>query len=215
MKYLLATLVLATRNAGKIREFNQLLAELPIRLRPIDEFASVPEIEETGATFSENALIKARTAAQAVGFDALGEDSGLEVDALGGVPGVWSARYGGPGLDDAGRCRLLLEEMAGVPADQRGARYRAVIAVVTRGGGQHFFEGTVAGRIGREARGAGGFGYDPIFYPQRCAGGEAADRSMAELTPVEKNAISHRARALQQLRLALSEGRLDLTPGRR
>lgn len=154
---------------------------------------------ETGATYAENALIKARAAARLTGALCLGDDSGLEVDALGGAPGLFSARYGGPGLDDAGRCARLLEALRDVPDAARTARFRCVVAVVDPGRAERVVEGVAEGRIARAPSGAGGFGYDPIFvFPP-------LGRTFAELTDAEKSGVSHRGRALREARRVLEE----------
>jgi XTP/dITP diphosphohydrolase len=145
--------------------------------------------EETGASYRENALLKARTGARQAAALVLADDSGIEVDALGGAPGVHSARYGGPGLDDAGRRRHLLDALRGVPPSDRTARFRCVIAIVDPEGGEHVVEGSAEGLILDAARGEGGFGYDPLFfYPP-------LGRTFAELTPEEKARVSHRGLA--------------------
>lgn len=178
-------LVLATKNPGKIREFRSLLAGAGIEVIGLDPDA--PEIRETGSTFEENALIKARAACARTGLPALAEDSGIVVDALGGEPGVHSARWV-PGSDED-RVLALLARMAGVPAERRTCRYVSVIAVVLPSGREELFRGELEGRLAEAPRGTGGFGYDPIF--------EVADgRTVAEMTLEEKNAISHRSRAL-------------------
>lgn len=179
--------MLATRNPGKIREFQALLAGKGIEVVGLDP--SVPEVDENGNTFEENALIKARAACAATGLPALGEDSGLAVDALGGEPGVHSARWV-PGSDED-RLYALLERMAEVPDDRRSARYVSVIAVVRPDGQEALFRGELEGRICRIPRGEGGFGYDPIFELP-------SGKTTAEISMAEKNAISHRARALAQ-----------------
>lgn len=178
-------LVLASRNPGKIRELQALLADKQIEVVGLDP--SIPDVEETGTTFEENALIKARAACAATGLPALGEDSGLAVDVLGGEPGIRSARWV-PG-SDADRMYALLERMKNVPDDQRSGRYVSVIAIVTPDGREELFRGELEGRLTRAPRGTGGFGYDPIF---ELAGG----KTTAEISMEEKNAISHRARAL-------------------
>lgn len=178
-------LVLASRNPGKIRELQALLAHKQIEVVGLDP--SLPDVEETGTTFEENALIKARAACAATGLPALGEDSGLSVDALGGEPGIRSARWV-PG-SDTDRMYALLERMEGIPDDQRQGRYVSVIAIVTPDGREELFRGDWEGRITRAPRGTGGFGYDPIF---EVAGG----KTTAEISMAEKNAISHRAKAL-------------------
>jgi XTP/dITP diphosphohydrolase len=189
-------IVLATRNRGKLREFEPLLSGLPVEVVP-----DLPEVPETGATFAENALLKARAAARLTGCWALGEDSGLVVDALGGEPGVRSARWSGAG--DEANNRKLLEALAHVPDERRTARYVASIALVDEYGTVRArAEGTCEGRIAREPRGAGGFGYDPLFIV------EAHGRTMAELPLELKNEISHRGRAVAALRAQLARGSL-------
>jgi XTP/dITP diphosphohydrolase len=190
--------VLATRNAGKARELRALLAPLP---GPIADLADRPGVAlpaEGETSYADNALAKARAAAAATGVLALGDDSGLEVDALGGAPGVTSARYGGPGLDDAGRCRALLAALAGVPAARRSARFRCLVALAEPGGRGAVVEGVSAGVILDAPRGAGGFGYDPLFFFPPLA------RTFAQMDDAMKAAVGHRglaiARALAVLR---------------
>lgn len=183
-------IVLATANPGKIRELRSLLP-------PNVEVVSAPALgirlpPETGETFVENALLKARVAAQESGLIALADDSGLEVDALGGRPGVHSARYAGEHADDAQNIARLLRELRHVPLSQRTARFRAVVAIVAPDGREAVVEGTVKGCIAEKPRGRGGFGYDPVFIP--CG----HDRTFAEMTLEEKNRLSHRAQALQR-----------------
>ena len=187
-------LAVATRNLGKIREFELLLVGVPFRLVSLDE-AGVPpdmEVEETGSTFEDNACIKAQAYAQASGLLTLAEDSGLEVDALGGDPGVWSARYGGPSYDDAGRVALLLDNMKDVDWEDRTGRFRSVIAISTPEGAVNTVAGAVEGMIIFQPRGEGGFGYDPIFYVP------AFEKTTAEMALEEKNTISHRANAARK-----------------
>jgi XTP/dITP diphosphohydrolase len=157
--------------------------------------ATLPE--ETGTTYHENALIKARAALRATGAAALGDDSGLEVDALGGAPGLHSARWGGPELDDDGRNALLLERLRGVPTERRTARYRCVIALVEPGGRERVVEGTVEGRITEALHGTGGFGYDPLFfYPP-------LGRTFGEIPAAAKHEVSHRGVAARAARALL------------
>lgn len=190
-------LLIATRNPGKLREYEQLLAGLPLSLTYLDKEGITHEVEETGESFSENAIRKAQEYARISGLLTLADDSGLEVDALGGEPGVHSARYAGPGADDADRYRLLLERMQGVPWEGRGARFRCAIAIAEPGGKTYIAEGTCEGIIALAPQGDYGFGYDPVFYlPQD-------DRTMAQLPPEMKNRISHRARAAQEIRSTL------------
>ncbi|MDT5295454.1 MAG: XTP/dITP diphosphohydrolase [Acidobacteriota bacterium] len=185
-------LLVATNNAGKVRELSGLLADLPLRLRLLSEFGDIPEAEETGATFVENATLKALHYSAQSGLLALSDDSGLCVDALGGAPGVYSARYAGAHADYAERMAKLLGEIesAGDSAGRR-ARFVSVIAIAApKTGIVHTFEGTCEGRIAHEPRGTGGFGYDPIFIPEGHA------QTFGELPDEIKSAISHRARAL-------------------
>jgi len=190
-------LVLATLNRAKARELAALLRDLPWELVGLADLPGASLPEETGATYQENALLKARHAAGLAGARALADDSGLEVDALGGAPGVQSARYGGPGLDDAGRCALLLRALAGVPPARRTARFRCVIALADPDGRAEVVEGLVEGRITEAPRGAHGFGYDPVFfYPPR-------GRTFAELSLEEKARVDHRGRAVRAARRLL------------
>jgi XTP/dITP diphosphohydrolase len=186
--------VLATGNAGKQREFAALLAPLGLELLLQSAFGIEPA-EETGTTFEANALLKARHAAARSGLVALADDSGLEVDALGGRPGVYSARYAGPDATDADNNALLARELEGIPPERRTARYRAVLALVRSAGDAAplLAEGHWEGRIALEPAGSGGFGYDPWFIPE----GHAL--TSAQLPPDTKNALSHRGRALAAL----------------
>lgn len=186
-------IALASRNAGKLAELRA-LSDGRLDLVPMPESPESPEVEEDGETYLENALRKAVALAGLVGGPALADDSGLEVDGLDGRPGVRSARYGGPGLDDAGRCRALLAELAGRGAGaSRRARFRCVLALVS-GGEVLSAEGVLEGEIAPAPRGAGGFGYDPVFVPDALGG-----RTLAEATAEEKNRVSHRARAVERL----------------
>lgn len=185
-------------NRGKARELAALLGDVPFELRPLSDYAGAVAPEETETSYRGNALLKARAAARLTGDWALGDDSGLEVDALGGAPGLYSARYGGPGLDDTGRCAVLLEALRDVPDDRRGARFRCVIAIVDPDGHDSVVEGVAEGSILRAARGAGGFGYDPLFYDPRLG------RTFAELTEDEKSDVSHRGRAAALARRVLT-----------
>jgi XTP/dITP diphosphohydrolase len=191
-------LVLATLNAGKARELAALLGDVPYEVRALAELPGAALPEETGDSYRANALLKARAAARSTGAWALADDSGIEVAALGGAPGVRSARFGGPGLDDARRCALLLEALRGVPPEQRAARFRCVIAVVDPAGREHTTEGIVDGVITDAPRGKHGFGYDPLFfYPP-------LGRTFAELSPDEKARVDHRGRAVQAARRFLT-----------
>jgi XTP/dITP diphosphohydrolase len=168
-------------------------------VRTLAEFPGAGLPEETGDSYSANALLKARVAARHTGLLALGDDSGLEVDALGGAPGVRSARFGGPGLDDAGRCARLLAALGGVDEARRGARFRCVLALVDPAGGEHLVEGVAEGVILTAPRGRGGFGYDPLFYYPPLG------RTFAELSEGEKRRVSHRGRAVESVRRLLRE----------
>ncbi len=184
-------LVIATNNANKVREIRDKFAVLPeLEILTPADFGNPPEVIEDGATFQDNAMKKARALADHTGLASLADDSGLVVDALGGRPGVFSARYGGEGADDAARNRMILDELRGVPEGRRSARFVCAIAIALPGGESLVTEGTCEGVITGEMRGEGGFGYDPIFYLPELG------RTMAELTLGEKNRVSHRARAL-------------------
>ncbi|PSQ92543.1 MAG: non-canonical purine NTP pyrophosphatase, RdgB/HAM1 family [Proteobacteria bacterium SW_6_67_9] len=190
--------VLASGNAGKCRELERMLAGTGVELTLQSAFA-IAAAPETAPTFVENALIKARHAAAAAGWPAIADDSGLEVEALEGAPGVRSARFAGEPTDDSANNRLLLERLEGVPPSQRGARYRAVLVYLRRGDDPAplIAEGTWSGRIAEVPRGDAGFGYDPLF--------ELADgRTAAELPAEEKNRVSHRGQALTALRHRLA-----------
>ncbi len=200
----MVTIALATRNRGKVREFQALLAGLPVALRTLDEFPHVPMLPEAGGSFAANATSKAATVARLTGLIALADDSGLEIDALGGAPGVNSATFLGPAATDAERNAWVLDRLQGTPDGRRTARYRAVVAVSTPDGAVRTFEGTCEGRIAEGPRGTEGFGYDPIFIIP------AYGRTMGELAPDVKNRVSHRAKALEAARgylTTLVEGR--------
>ena len=187
-------LVVATRNPGKLAELRALLAAPGLELRSADAFPDIPDVVEDGATFRENAAKKARAFARGTGHWALADDSGLEVDALGGAPGVWSARYAGEPSDPAANNRKLLAALAG--RTDRAARFRCVIALADPGGGVRTVEGCCEGRIAEAPAGRGGFGYDPLFIPAGHA------RTFAQMPPEQKHAISHRGRALVAARQA-------------
>lgn len=223
-----ARLVVATRNPGKLAEIAAVLTDL--ELHTLAEFPGAPEVAETGETYAENARLKAESALFATGIAALGDDTGLEVDALDGRPGLHSAHYAGPERDSAANCARLLAELADVPDERRTARFRCLLVLAEPAATSpmergivpdpedplahldlaptvdvRIFEGVVEGRIARTPRGASGFGYDPIFVV-----GDTG-RTMAELTPAEKNTLSHRGRALAALRADLAARRV---PGR-
>jgi len=194
-------IVLASNNAGKVREINQLLADQQIEIRPQSEWG-VPDAEETGLSFVENAILKARNAAAHSGLPAIADDSGIEVDALRGVPGIYSARFAGAGASDEANLEKLLEELAPVPDDERTARFQCLLVYMRHGSDPTplICQGTWEGRILRAPRGENGFGYDPIFFVP----GEGC--SAAELPPEIKNRLSHRGQALQKLLAELSRG---------
>lgn len=194
-------LLVATNNPGKVREYAELLVDVsgPVSFTLPAQEGLTFEVEETGETFEENARIKARAFAQASGLLTLADDSGLEVDALDGAPGVRSARYAGPRANDVDRYRKLLRTLADVPEGQRSARFRCVVAVGLPDGTLYTAEGLCEGEIGFSPKGEHGFGYDPVFVVQGHQG-----KTMAELSPDVKNQISHRARALQAIRPVLA-----------
>ena len=189
--------VLATANPGKIGEMLEILPALGVEVTTRAALGIDIEVEETGGTFYENALLKARAICDMSGLPAIADDSGLMVDALGGAPGVYSSSFGGESLDDAGRRGFLLEKLDGV--EQRGAKFVCVIVCVFPNGDLLTAEGQCAGEIVSVPRGGGGFGYDPVFMA------EGMDKTMAELTRDEKNAISHRGRALRNFSAILKD----------
>lgn len=193
------TLLVATQNRGKLREYQRLLTEYTL-LTTVDAGLGDFDVEETGATFAENAILKARAYMQASGLITLADDSGLAVDALDGRPGVYSARYGGPGLDDAGRRAKLLADLRDVPDDRRTARFMCVVAVARPGVDEVLqVEGRVEGRILHTERGTGGFGYDALFQPDGHA------QTFGELAAEVKDGLSHRGRAVTALKPLLDD----------
>jgi len=192
----MSTLLLATANRKKLAELQRILdvtlGASRVSLVGLDDFDDYPDVPETGLTFGENALIKAREAASRTGLPTVADDSGLAVDALNGMPGVFSARWSGGG-DDQANLDLVLAQISDVPDEHRGAAFVCAAALVLPGGKEHLVEGRQRGRILRAPRGTGGFGYDPVFL------GEDQDRTNAELSSAEKDAISHRGRALRDL----------------
>jgi XTP/dITP diphosphohydrolase len=188
-------LILATRNAGKITELRAILADagLDHDLVGADAYPDIPDVRETGVTFAENALLKAHALAQATGFPAVADDSGLEVDALNGMPGVLSARWAGGHGDDVANLELVLGQVADVPEERRGARFVCAAAAAMPDGREVVVEGEMRGVLLHAPRGTNGFGYDPIFRP------DGETRSSAELTSDEKDAISHRGKAFRAL----------------
>ena len=191
------TVVLATRNQHKVEELRRILAsvegELDIQLVGTDQFPELPEVEETGSSFAANALLKARDVARRTGHIAIADDSGLSVDALNGMPGIFSARWAGKHGDDRANLELVLAQITDVPDARRGAAFHCAAAVVTPQGEERVVEGVLEGSIIGEPRGSNGFGYDPIFTPRGYV------LTTAELTPDEKNAISHRGQAFRAL----------------
>lgn len=187
--------VLATRNAKKVPEIRRVLADAgaEIDLVSVLEFPDVADVVETGLTFAENALLKARTVATATGLPAISDDSGIAVAAMNGMPGVFSGRWAGRHGDDAANLALLLAQLGDVPDEHRGAAFVCVAALAKPDGAEVTEEGRLSGRLLRAPRGTGGFGYDPVFVP------DGDDRTTAEMSAAEKNAISHRGRAFTAL----------------
>ncbi len=193
------TLLIGTNNAHKVTELRRILGEVDVTLLTPADAGIALDVEETGETFEENARLKARAFCAASGLPSLADDSGIEVDALGGRPGVRSARYGGEGLDDADRTQLLLDELADVPEEQRACRYRVVLVLARPDGSEEVVDGACEGRAAFAPVGENGFGYDPIFYVPRFG------RTMAQLDPAEKDAISHRGQATRRMADLLRE----------
>jgi XTP/dITP diphosphohydrolase len=197
------TLLVATHNQGKVKEYAEMLSDLDINWQSLDDIGLTQEVEESGATFLENALLKAAGYAREAGCLTLADDSGLVVDALDGAPGVTTARYGGPELSSRERYEYLLSNLRGVPSEERTARFVCIIALSDAGGNiLATAEGRIEGTIAEGPAGDGGFGYDPVFYvPQ-------TGRTMAELPPQTKHTLSHRGNALRaiepQLRAVLA-----------
>jgi XTP/dITP diphosphohydrolase len=192
-------LVLATNNKDKIREIKHLLDDLPVTVFTSEDFLEFPDPEETGETLEENAILKAREIAEFCDLPALADDSGLEVDALDGAPGVYSSRYAGPGCTYRDNNEKLLRELKDIPEEERTARFRCVIAVAWDKDNVETVEGTADGRITEEIVGDKGFGYDPVFfYPP-------AGKRFSEMTLEEKNLVSHRGLALQEARTLIIE----------
>ena len=188
-------IIVATGNQGKLREIKEILHDLPYSLTSLrDHWDPMPEIPETGDTFLENARQKAAWVFERRGLWALADDSGLEVDALDGAPGVKSARYAGPGGNSSENNRKLLEELKGVPLPDRTARFKCVIVLMTASDAYYSAEGVCEGRLITMPAGSDGFGYDPLFVP------DGFSKTFAELGPLEKNAISHRGKALAKVR---------------
>lgn len=189
--------IIATNNAGKGKDFEALFRPLGVRVLTLNDIEEVIDVEETGETFEENAILKAETVAKLLGKIVIADDSGLEIDALGGAPGVYSARYAGSDTTDDKNIDKALEALQGVPDDKRTARFRCVLAIAGPTIETETYSGSCDGVILHERRGANGFGYDPIFnIPEK-------GRSMAELSPTEKSEISHRGAALAKLQAKL------------
>lgn len=190
-------IVFATNNAHKLAELRRMTSEAGIEILGLRDIGCTEDIPEDAATFEGNALAKARWVKERYGYDCFADDSGLEVDALGGAPGVHSARFAGVAHDDAANNRLLLEKLEGVPAGGRTARFRTAIALLEGDGEARYFSGSVEGRILDEPRGLEGFGYDPLFVP------EGWEKTFGQATAVEKDSVSHRGRAVRKLVEAL------------
>ncbi|MBF0183591.1 MAG: XTP/dITP diphosphatase [Magnetococcales bacterium] len=196
-KHLPVKIVLATRNKKKTEEIRRILADTGMELFNLTAFPACPEVLEDGQTFTENADKKALEVARYTQLPALADDSGLVVDCLGGAPGVWSARYAGPGADDAANLNKLLQAVRNVPLAERSARFECVISMACPDGRLRRFHGSVSGRIIDEPRGGNGFGYDPAFVP------DGLQQTFAEMAGEQKDSISHRGRALAALAEAL------------
>ncbi|MHB8769788.1 MAG: XTP/dITP diphosphatase [Syntrophales bacterium] len=197
------TILFASRNSGKVREVRAMLAEAGVEIRSLADYPHLPEIAEDGNSFFENALRKAKTAAELTGEIALADDSGLEVEALGGAPGIYSARYAGPDADDGRNIAKLLKELRGVPPAERRAAFCCVVVLCRPDGSCESFAGRWRGQIAEEPAGEGGFGYDPVFLlPER-------GLTAAQLTAEEKNRLSHRAQALEKLKHWILKGNAE------
>lgn len=187
-------IVLATRNKKKVEEMSRILSGMDINILTLDDFTTCPEVEEDANTFEGNAVKKALAITKCTNKIAVADDSGLEVYALNGAPGVMSARYAGEGADDVANIGKLLNEMKDIPDEQRGARFVCYIALAYPNGKTETFFGFAEGRIGREPRGRMGFGYDPVFYPT------GYNKTFAEMLPDEKDALSHRGKAIEKFK---------------
>jgi len=200
------SVLIATNNLHKIEEFRRIWANYPWRIVTPRQLGLDLDVDETGRTFDENACLKAEAFALASGMPSLADDSGIEVDALDGAPGIFSARYGPAGLDDSGRVRHLVSQLIDVPQGERQCRYRASLALALPEGTQVVTSGVCEGVVAFAPKGVGGFGYDPIFFIPEL------DRTMAELTASEKDQISHRGRAARQMSDRLHILHLGSTP---
>lgn len=199
MKPAFKELVIATNNTHKFEEILGILKDLPLRLIPLSDYPDAPELKEEGTTYAENAIIKARTIARFTGKWALGDDTGLEVDALNGQPGLYSARYAGENVSFAENREKLLKALAGVPLGKRTALFRTVLALVSPLDETHVLEGRLLGQITEREKGAEGFGYDAVFYIPELK------KTYAELSARGKNRVSHRALALEKVKELLQE----------
>ena len=184
------TVIIASGNKGKLKEFQTLMEGLDVEVKSLKDFPEIGDIEENGQSFAENAYIKAKAVFDATGCMAIADDSGLEVDALGGAPGIYSARYAGEEKDDEANNQKLLEALEDIEDEKRGAQFHCAIVAIDKDGNRYDAEGIVRGRILRTARGDNGFGYDPLFYV------EDYGKTTAELSMKEKNSISHRGQAV-------------------
>lgn len=192
-------LIIATQNKGKAKDFEVIFEPMGFKVLTLSDVAENLDVEETGTTFQENAILKAEAVAEALHMTVIADDSGLEIDALNGDPGVYSARYAGAEKSDDANIDKVLAELEGVPAEERSARFRCVLAVASPGEPTQTFAGSCEGLILSERRGSNGFGYDPIFYVP------SFDKAMAELLPQEKAMISHRGNAINELKASLPE----------
>jgi len=190
-------IIIATKNKGKAKDFETLLEPMGYRVLTLYDVAPHMDVEETGETFEKNAILKAETIAQELQATVIADDSGLEIDALGGEPGVYSARYSGEEKNDESNIDKVLQKMVQVPETERTARFRCVLALATPGKETIIFEGTCEGMITDERKGENGFGYDPIFYVP------ALQKTMAEMEPSEKASVSHRGNAIRELGKAM------------
>ena len=190
-KGMIAVIVLATKNAGKVKEFQQLLKDFPVEIKNLNDFGPIPEVEEDGATFDDNAYKKAFFTAKVLGLPAIADDSGLVVEALDGAPGVRSARYAGKNATDSENIEKLLQEMSG--KSNRRATFECVISIAVPSGPALTYEGRCEGEITTKPQGVSGFGYDPVFYYP------AYGKTFAEISSQEKNSVSHRGRALREM----------------
>lgn len=193
------TVIIASGNQGKLKEFKELMKDLAVEVKSLKDFPEIGDIEENGTSFAENAYIKAKAVFDAAGCLSIADDSGLEVDALDGAPGIYSARYAGEDKNDAANNEKLLQEMDAVPKEQRGAQFHCAIVAIDKNGNRYDAEGIVRGEILRAPQGENGFGYDPLFYI------EEFGRTTAELSMDEKNKISHRGKAVRRIVDVLKE----------